>query len=240
MKTIGLLGGMSWQSTELYYRWINTGVKERLGGLHSAHIVLESLDFEQVAACQRSSDWAAAGELLAASARRLEAAGADLLLICSNTMHRVAPEVEAAVAIPLLHLADATGTRIKAAGLGTIGLLGTAFTMEGEFYKERLSNRHNLTVIVPSAEERRLVHRVIYEELCLGVVREASRRAYLRVIESLRRQGAQGVILGCTEITMLIKQAHTDLALFDTTAIHAEEAVDMALASTPATSVQPE
>jgi aspartate racemase len=229
MKTIGLLGGMSWESTALYYRWINEGVRARLGGLHSAEIVMVSVDFQPIEALQMQGDWAAAGQRLAVAARQVEAAGADLLLLCTNTMHRVAPAIQAAIGIPLLHLADATAARIRAAGLERVGLLGTRFTMEQDFYRGRLA-AHGLEVLVPSAADRNLVHQIIYDELVLGTVRDTSRRTYLRIIQELQQAGAQGVIEGCTEIVMLVQQTHTSVPLFDTTAIHAAAAVELALA----------
>lgn len=229
MKTIGLLGGMSWESTELYYRLINEGVKARLGGLHSARIVLVSVDFHEIEVMQRAGEWEQAGAALAQAARAVQAGGADFLLLCTNTMHKVAPQIEAAIDIPFLHLADATAQRIHAASLHTVGLLGTAFTMEQDFYKARLA-QHGLSVLTPSAADRQIVHRVIYEELVMGQVNPASRREYLRIIGELVARGAQGVIEGCTEIGMLVKQEHTVTPLFDTTAIHAEAAVESALA----------
>ena len=229
MKTIGLLGGMSWESTELYYRWINEETRNRRGGLHSAPIAMVSVDFEEIEKLQHAGDWEQAGEVLADRARRIESAGADFLLICTNTMHKVAEQVEEAISIPLLHLADATAARIKRAGMGTIGLLGTAFTMEQDFYRGRLEGQ-GIKVLVPSQADRDIVHRIIYEELCLGQVRDESRREYLRIIDLLAGQGAQGVIEGCTEIVMLVQQPHTSVPLFDTTAIHAQEAVKLALA----------
>ncbi len=228
MKTIGLLGGMSWESTELYYRWINEETKRVLGGLHSAPIAMVSVDFQKIEELQHQDDWATAGAILAKKARQVEAAGADLLLICTNTMHKVAAEVEAGINIPLLHIADATANRIRQAGMSNVGLLGTKFTMEQEFYKGRLEQR-GLNVLIPSEEDRKVVHRVIYEELCLGDVRESSRTEYLRIIEQLNETGAEGVIEGCTEIVMLVQQEHTQVPLFDTTAIHAREAVAEAL-----------
>lgn len=230
MKTIGLLGGMSWESTELYYRRINQLVKQRLGGLHSAKVVLYSVDFQEVETLQQRGDWDRAGEILAEGAKRVAAGGADFLLICTNTMHRVAPAVENAVRIPLLHLADATGEKVRAAGLRTIGLLGTNFTMVQDFYRGRLENRYGLKVLVPPPDDRAIVHAVIYNELCLGSVREESRNEYLRIMAGLQARGAEGVIEGCTEIGILVQQAHTDIPLFDTTAIHCEAAVDTALA----------
>ncbi|MGD8753911.1 MAG: aspartate/glutamate racemase family protein [Anaerolineales bacterium] len=229
MKTIGLLGGMSWESTTLYYRLINEGIKKRLGGLHSAKIVMVSLDFQEIEDLQERGEWDQAGVVLSEAAQQIEAAGADTLLICTNTMHKVAPQVEKSISIPLLHIADATAQRIKANGLRRVGLLGTKFTMEQDFYYGRLVQVHGLEVITPSEEERELVHQVIFDELCLGVVRDSSRQAYLRIMENLREAGAQGIIEGCTEIVMLVKQEHTDIPLFDTTEIHAEAAVEAAL-----------
>ena len=231
MKTIGLLGGMSWESTELYYRWINEQIKTKLGGLHSAKIAMVSVDFQEIEALQHKNEWQKAGQILAKAAQQIEAAGADFLLICTNTMHKVAPQIEQAVDIPILHLADATAKRIKQKGMKKVGLLGTNFTMEQEFYKGRLIKKHGLDVIVPSSEDRQIVHRVIYDELCLGYISDASRNEYLRIIDNMRAQGAEGIIEGCTEIVMLVKQSHTDVPLFDTTAIHAEEAVNLALAA---------
>ncbi len=228
MKTIGLLGGMSWESTELYYRCINEETRRVRGGLHSAPIALVSVDFQAIETLQHRGDWAGAAEILARKARDVEAAGADFLLICTNTMHKVAEAVQAAIGIPLLHLADATARRVREAGLDTVGLLGTRFTMEQDFYRGRLE-AHGIRVLVPPPEDRDLVHRVIYEELCLGEVREDSRAAFLRIVDGLRAAGAQGVIEGCTEIVMLLRQEHTDVPLFDTTAIHAQEAVAEAL-----------
>jgi aspartate racemase len=230
MRRIGLLGGMSWQSTAEYYRLINEEVAARLGGLHSARVVLGSVDFAEIEAMQAAGDWAAAGELLAREAALLEAGGAELLLICTNTMHKVADTVQAAVGIPLLHLADATAAAVRGAGLARVGLLGTAFTMEQDFYTGRLA-QHGLGVLVPGARDRAEVHRVIYDELCLGVVREESRRRYRAVIDSLVAQGAQGVVLGCTEIELLLnpEDPGTPVPVFPTTRIHALAAVDAAL-----------
>ena len=228
MKTIGLLGGMSWESTELYYRWINQETKRRLGGLHSAPIAMVSVDFQEIEELQHQGDWEAAGEILANKARQVESAGADILLICTNTMHKVAAKVEASIRIPLLHIADATAHRIAEVGMKTLGLLGTKFTMEQDFYKGRLEE-HGLSVLVPIEEDREIIHRIIYQELCLGQVRESSRMEYLRIIEQLSARGAEGVIEGCTEIVMLLKQEHTHIPLFDTTEIHAQEAVVEAL-----------
>jgi aspartate racemase len=230
MKTIGLLGGMSWESTMLYYRWINEGVKRKLGGLHSARIAMVSLDFQEIEELQREHRWEEAGAVLAEAAQQVEAAGADFLLLCTNTMHKVAPQIESALRIPLLHIADATAERIKARGIGTVGLLGTRFTMEEDFYAGRLAEKHGLRVLVPPREDREIVHRVIYEELVLGIVKESSRAEYLRIINDLHERGAEGVIEGCTEIVMLVQQEHTSIPLFDTTAIHARKAVELSLA----------
>lgn len=230
MKTIGLIGGMSWESTVPYYRLINEAVKARLGGLHSAKLVLHSVDFHEIEQAQRSGDWDTAGAVLAQAAQGLQAAGAELLLIGANTMHRVAPAVEAAVRIPLLHVADAAAAAVKAAGLDTVGLLGTRFTMEQAFYTDRLQ-QHGLTVLLPAADERVLIHRVIYEELCLGQLLESSRAAYRDVMAGLVAQGAQGIILGCTEVALLVDAGDASVPLFDTTRIHANAAVDWALAT---------
>ncbi len=228
MQTIGMLGGMSWESTALYYRAINELVREQLGGLHSARIVLHSVDFEEIEALQRAGDWQRAGEILGAAARGLELAGADFLLICTNTMHLVAPQVSEYIQIPLLHLADATAKRLRQAGISKVGLLGTAYTMEQAFYKQRIEAA-GIQVVVPDAQGRAEVNRIIFNELCLGQVKDDSRQIYLRQIEAMGEQGIEGVIAGCTEITMLVQSQHTDLPLFDTTAIHAEEAVALAL-----------
>ncbi len=233
MKTIGLLGGMSWESTVGYYRAINEGVKEALGGLHSAKVVLYSVDFDPIEKMQHAGDWAATAEALSTAARRIEAAGADFLLICTNTMHKVAPEVQAAIDIPLLHIADATGDRLVAEGVTSVGLLGTAFTMEQSFYKDRLVDRFDLNVLVPNDKDRRIVHDVIYQELCLGNIVADSRKQYVRIIDELAGGGAEAVILGCTEIGMLVGQADTRVRLFDTTAIHAEQAVAWAIDGLP-------
>jgi aspartate racemase len=229
MKTIGLLGGMSWESTLVYYRAINERVKAELGGLHSARIVLHSVDFEPIERLQHAGDWQGAAEILVDAARSVQNAGADFLLICTNTMHQVAPEIEAAIDIPLLHIADATAERLKSDGIETAGLLGTAFTMEQAFYKERLSKQHGLRVLVPNDRDRATVHRVIYDELCLGRINPGSREQYLRIIDGLAAEGAEAVILGCTEIGMLVKDADTPVMLMDTTAVHAEAAVKEAL-----------
>ncbi|MFJ5631596.1 aspartate/glutamate racemase family protein [Streptomyces goshikiensis] len=231
MKTIGLLGGMSWESTAEYYRLLNELTRERLGGLHSARCVLYSVDFAEIERLQAGGRWSEAGEVLAAAAGSLEAAGADLVLICTNTMHKVADQVQAAISVPLLHLADATADAVKAAGARRVGLLGTAFTMEQDFYRGRLAAA-GLDVRVPDAAGRALVHRVIYEELCQGIVREESRAAYRQVIGELVADGAEGIILGCTEIELLVGAADSPVPVFPTARIHAEAAVEAALGST--------
>ena len=231
MKIIGLIGGMSWESTVPYYRQINERVKQCLGGLHSARIILYSVDFYEIERLQHAGDWDAAGELLADAARSLEAAGADFLVLCTNTMHKVAPAIEAAVRLPLLHIADPTGEAIKRAGLSSVGLLGTRFTMEQGFYRDRLQQRHALKVLIPGEEARNVVHRIIYEELCLGQIKPESRDAYRRIIAALVEQGAQAVVLGCTEISLLIGQADAGVPLFDTTALHAHQAAEWALSA---------
>jgi len=230
MKTIGLLGGMSWESTQSYYAAINRGVKEQLGGLHSAKIAMYSVDFAQIEKLQHAGDWPKTAQILTQSAKRIEAAGADFLLICTNTMHKVAPQIQAQLNIPILHIADATAQLLQADGVTKVGLLGTAFTMEQDFYKGRLSEQFNIEVLVPDAQQRKLVHNVIYSELCLGEIKECSRQAYLDIVDDLFKRGAQAVILGCTEIALLIDQAHTKVPLYDTTKIHADAAVHAALA----------
>ncbi len=228
MKTIGMLGGMSWESTTHYYTLVNQGVKERLGGLHSAKIAMVSVDFGEIEPLMGPGEWDRIGAELADAAVHVQAAGADFLLICTNTMHNVATIIESAIDIPLLHLADATAEAVKAADMTSVGLLGTAFTMEQDFYRKRLEE-HGLTVLIPNAADRAIVHRIIFEELVLGIVRDESRAEYVRIIDSLAANGAQGVIEGCTEIGMLVKPEHTDVPLFDTTNIHAQAAVNYAL-----------
>lgn len=230
MKTIGLLGGMSWESTELYYRLINEHIKHQLGGLHSAKIVMISVDFHEIKTLQHEERWEEAGNILATSASKLEQLGADFILICTNTMHKVAPQVQSAINIPLVHLADATAEKIVAQGVKSIGLLGTNFTMEQDFYKGRLAERHGLNVIVPDTADRQIIHRIIYEELCLGEIKDTSRQEYLAIMKKMADNGAQAIIEGCTEITLLVQQQHTEIPLFDTTAIHAEVAAALALA----------
>ena len=229
MKTIGLLGGMSWESTASYYRIINDEIKRRLGGLHSAQIVLYSLDFQGIENLQHQDRWDEAADILVDGARRIESAGADFLLICTNTMHKVAGRVESEIDIPLLHIADATGRQIHNRGFNKVALLGTRFTMEQAFYRGRLEERFDLEVLVPDKAERELVHRVIYDELCLGSIRQTSREQFVGIIGGLADRGAEAVILGCTEIALLVDQKDTSMPLLDTTRIHAIAAVDEAL-----------
>lgn len=229
MKVIGLLGGMSWESTVGYYRAINEGVKNSLGGLHSAKIALYSVDFDSIEKLQHEGDWEETARILSEAAQSVESAGADFLLICTNTMHKVAPQIEKSINIPLLHIADATAEVIVQEGIKTVGLLGTAFTMEQDFYKGRLSENYGLNVLVPESEDRKVVHRIIYQELCLGKIESNSKAEYLRIIDSLSNQGAEVVILGCTEIGMLVNQEDTEIRLLNTTEIHAEKAVERAL-----------
>ena len=229
MRTIGLLGGMSWESSALYYRLANEIVRDRLGGLHSAHCVLYSVDFAGIAAMQRAGSWDAAAAELAEAARGLESAGADMVLLCTNTMHKVADQVQASLTVPLLHIADTTAAAVATAGLRRVGLLGTAFTMEQSFYRDRLATR-GLEVVVPGPEDRALVHRVIYDELCLGIVSDASRAEYQAVIGRLVDDGAEGVLLACTEIELLITADDSPVPVFPTTQLHVIAAVDLALA----------
>lgn len=229
MKTIGLIGGMSWESTVPYYQIINRAVGQRLGGLHSARIVLYSVEFAEIERLQREGRWEESGEILAEAARAVRLAGADVIVLCTNTMHKVAPQIEAAVDVPMLHIADATAARVKAAGVTRVGLLGTKFTMEQDFYRSRLEARHGLAVLTPPAEARALVHGVIYGELCCGTIRGESREAFQRVVEDLVGRGAEGVILGCTEIGLLLRPEDSPVPLFDTGSIHAEAAAEFAL-----------
>jgi aspartate racemase len=229
MRVIGLLGGMSWESTAEYYRLINEGVRRRLGRQHSAEILMYSVDFEEIERLQDAGQWDRAGDLLADGALRLERGGAEFLMLCTNTMHKVAPAIEAAIGIPLIHIADATAAAIKDSGVDTVGLLGTRFTMEEDFYRGRLSEQHGLEVLVPGADARAQVNRVIYDELCQGRVLGESRRTYVEIIEELAKRGAEAVILGCTEIGLLIKPEDSPLKVFDTTRIHAGRAVGLAL-----------
>ena len=229
MKTIGLLGGMSWESTLNYYRKINEGIKHALGGLHSAKIAMYSVDFEPIEKLALAGDWNGMSRILSAAAKSVEAAGADFLVLCTNTMHKIAPEIEAAVDIPLLHIADATAEVLVKEGIKSVGLLGTAFTMEQEFYKGGLVHNYGLNVLVPDYEDRKIVHEVIFDELCMGIINDNSRAEYLRIMDSLAAAGAEAVILGCTEIGMLVRQDYTKVRLLDTAAIHADKAVAYAL-----------
>jgi len=229
MKTLGLIGGMTWHSTVDYYRLINEGVHQKLGGSHSAEILMLSVDFEPVERLQDGGDWTAMGRLMAGAAQTLEKAGAEGIVLCTNTMHRLTDDITAAIRVPFLHIADATAAAVKRAGLGTVGLLGTRYTMELDFYRGRLEKEHGLKVLVPDEPGRTTVHDVIYTELAHGEIRDESRRAYVAVIEELVQRGAQGVILGCTEIPLLVKEKDSPVPVFDTTALHAAAAVDFAL-----------
>ncbi|WP_114193196.1 aspartate/glutamate racemase family protein [Edaphovirga cremea] len=224
MKTLGLIGGMSWESTIPYYRQINQQVKEQLGGLHSAQLVLYSVDFFQIEQFQQQGNWQRAGEILAEAAAALSRAGADAIVLCTNTMHKVADQIEQASGLPLLHIADATAKRIQAQGIRRVALLGTRFTMEQDFYRGRLQDKFGIDVVIPTEEDRETVHRIIYEELCLGVIRDESRDAYRQVIRNLEQQGIEGVILGCTEIALLVGAEDASVPVFDTTEIHANAA----------------
>jgi len=230
MKTIGMLGGMSWESTASYYKALNEGVKEALGGLHSAKIVMFSVDFEEIEKLQHQGNWQETARILSTAARAVEAGGADFLIICTNTMHKVASEIEKEISIPLVHIADATAEKLVADGISCVGLLGTRFTMEEEFYKSRLTEKYGIEVLIPDSEDRDLIHEVIYQELCMGKIIDSSRSQYLKIIDTLHRQGAQAVILGCTEIALLVQQDDTAITLYDTTQIHATQAVEYALA----------
>jgi len=232
MKRIGLLGGMSWESSSEYYRFVNEEVRDRLGGLHSADCLLRSVDFAPVEELQRTGRWDEAGELLAAEAAALAASGAELLVLCTNTMHKLADRIEAAIDIPFVHIADTTADAVRAAGMTTVGLLATAYTMEQEFYVGRLRERHGLGVLVPGDEDRALVHRVIYDELCVGVIDDGSRDAYRRVMRDLAGRGAEAILLGCTEIDLLVGEQDSPVPVFDTTRLHARKAVELALAGT--------
>lgn len=229
MKTIGMIGGMSWESTVTYYQVVNQAVGARLGGLHSARVLLYSVDFAEIEDCQARGDWARSAELLAQAAQNLEKAGADFIVICTNTMHKVAPEIARAVNIPILHIAEATARQLLDRGVTTVALLGTRYTMTQDFYKDKLI-RAGIQVLIPDAADVELVNRVIYDELCLGTISPASKAEYLRIIDGLAARGAQGVILGCTEIGLLIRQEDTSLPVFDTTLIHAAAAAELAMA----------
>jgi aspartate racemase len=230
MKTIGMIGGLSWESSIEYYRIVNEEIKQRLGGLNSCQCLMYSVNFAEVAALQHQGEWDKLAGLMADAAKRLERGGAELLLICANTMHKVADDIAAQVGIPLVHIADAAAEAVKARQLGKVGLLGTRFTMEGDFYRTRIKEKHGIDVIIPDAADREAVHNIIYQELVLGVMNPASRRRVLETIGRLAAAGAQGVILGCTEIPLLVTQQDTPLPLFDTTGLHARRAVELALA----------
>ncbi len=229
MKVIGLIGGMSWESSVEYYRVINERVKEKAGGLHSAKSVMFSVDFHEVEILQQEGRWSEAAALLIDAARRVERAGADCLVLCTNTMHRVAGEIEAAIRIPLLHIADATAEKVQGCGMTKVGLLGTKYTMEQDFYKGRLTERYGIDVVVPTDADRQFVHDVIYDELCLGRILDPSRQTFLRIIDDMTDRGAEGIILGCTEIPLLVREEDTRVPLFDTTRIHAHQAVAFAM-----------
>jgi aspartate racemase len=230
MKTIGLIGGMSWESSAEYYRIINETMKEKLGGLHSAKCIMYSVDFEEIEKLQHAGKWKEATEVMIDAAKRVEKGGADFIVICTNTMHKMADEVQSNINIPLLHIADATAEKIRSKGLKKVGLLGTKFTMEEDFYKGRLSNTFGLDVIIPEEDERKIVHDIIYKELCLGKIKKSSKKRFKKIIENLVSRGAEGIILGCTEIPLLIKQEDCSVPLFDTTEIHARSAVELSLA----------
>jgi len=229
MKKIGLLGGMSWESTEQYYRLINETVKSQLGGLHSAKVILHSVDFAEIEKLQHLGQWDETADILIEAAQGLEKAGADFIVICTNTMHLVVPKIQSVINIPILHIADATAEEIVKTGIKKIGLLGTAFTMEENFYKGQLVNKFDLEVIIPGVEDRKIIHQIIYDELCLGTINDESRNEYLLIMERLVEQGAEAIILGCTEITLLVKPEDTQIKLFDTTMIHAFKAAEYAL-----------
>ena len=228
MKTIGLIGGMSWESTVTYYQMINEGIKDSLGGLHSAKVLLYSVDFFEIEALMSRGAWDDAAELLGDVAQRLEAAGADMILICTNTLHKVAPQVQSRIRVPLVHIAEAAAEELLSKGITRVGLLGTKYTMTQEFYREKLTER-GIDVLIPEGEEIDLVNRVIFDELCLGVVKEDSKAGYLKVIANLQARGAQGILLGCTELGLIVSQEDVSLPLFDTTVIHAKKAIELAL-----------
>jgi len=229
MKTIGLLGGMSWESTVSYYEFVNEGIKSQLGGLHSAKVVLYSVDFDEIEKLQHSGDWEGTATILSDAAKKIQSGGADFLIICTNTMHKVADKIQTAIDIPVIHIADATAESLVAGGVKKVGLLGTKFTMSESFYKGRLKSGFGLEVLVPSDKDQDTVHNIIYSELCLGDIKSDSRKSVLEIIESLGKAGAEAVILGCTEIALLVQQEHTEMPLYDTTTIHAAKAVDLAL-----------
>ena len=230
MKTIGLIGGMSWESSLEYYRILNESVKQRLGGFHSAECVMYSVDFEEIEKLQHQDDWEKLARVMMEAAQKVECAGADFILICTNTMHKVAGEVQEAVQIPLLHIVDVTADAVKMKGQRKVGLLGTKFTMEQDFYKGRLHRQYGIEVLIPNESEREEIHAILYGELCLGEIKESSRKTFHSIIKRLFAQGAEGIILGCTEIPLIVKQADYEIPLYDTTALHAEAAVTIALA----------
>ncbi|WP_419768969.1 aspartate/glutamate racemase family protein [Arcobacter sp.] len=229
MKTIGLLGGMSWESTALYYKQINEEIKNRLGSLHSAKVIIYSVDFDEIEKLQHTEQWNKTADILTTAAQNIEKASADFLLICTNTMHKVVPQIQTKINIPIIHIADATAKVLQKENIKKVGLLGTAFTMKEDFYKNRISENFGIEVLVPNEEDIKIIHKVIYEELCLGIIKEESRKKYLKIIEKLVSNGAEAIILGCTEICMLISSNDTDVKLYDTTKIHAIEAVNLAL-----------
>ncbi|WP_375723685.1 aspartate/glutamate racemase family protein [Arcobacter sp. KX21116] len=229
MKTIGLLGGMSWESTALYYKQINEEIKNKLGSLHSAKVVIYSVDFDEIEKLQHIGDWDKTADILIKAAQSIEKASADFLLICTNTMHKVVPQIQTKINIPIVHIADATAKVLQKDTIKKVGLLGTAFTMREDFYKNRISENFDIEVLVPNEEDIKIIHKIIYEELCLGIVKEESRKEYLKIIDKLVANGAEGIILGCTEICMLISSKDTNVKLYDTTKIHAIEAVNLAL-----------
>lgn len=229
MKTIGMIGGMSWESTVSYYQALNEGIKEKLGGLHSAKICMNSIDFAEIEELQHQGKWDETAVILSQAAKSVENAGADFILICTNTMHKVVPQIASSISIPILHIADATAQKLIKNKVTKVGLLGTRFTMEQDFYKGRLTNQFGIDVVVPEEFDREKIHSIIYDELCKGIISEESRLVYVDIINKLKEQGVEGVILGCTEIALLIQQEHSSVPLFDTTAIHAEAAVNLAL-----------
>ena len=228
VKAIGIIGGMSWVSTAKYYQWLNEGIQKRLGGKHSARLFISSVQWQFIQDCQEQGEWEKAGEYLASEARKLEQLGAEMILLATNTMHKVAPKIEAAITVPFLHLADATADRIKEDALTSVGLIGTKYTMEQDFYKTRLENK-GVKVLVPEPEDRELINLVIFEELCRDIINPESKKEYMRIVEDIFNKGAQGIILGCTEITMLIGESDFDKPVFDTTRIHVDRAINMAL-----------
>lgn len=229
MKTIGLIGGMSWQSSLEYYKIINKTMEERLGGLHSAKCIMHSVDFEEIEVLQHQGNWGELSKIMVEIAKKLKNSGADFILICTNTMHKLASDIENLAKIDVLHIAEATGRAIKEKGVSKVGLLGTKFTMEGDFYKKILNEKFNIEVIIPTQEQRDVIHDVIYNELCKGIIKQSSKDEYIKIIKDLALNGANGIVLGCTEIPLLIKQEDVDISVFDTTMLHAIEAVNFAI-----------